>query len=475
MIQRRHGMNTQACGRNILDKIKEECGVFGIWNHPEAAHLTYLGLYAIQHRGQEAAGIVSLKNGEHRYYKGLGLVADVFTSTHLDKLQGHGAIGHVRYSTRGGNKLSNAQPLTAELRQGPIALAHNGNIVNIEKVKEELQQNGAIFHGSNDTEVFLHLLAHSKELDLIKAMSTYFKKLEGAFSFVALNQNKLIAVRDRRGFRPLCIGRLKNPDGGMSYVLSSETCSFDLIGAKYYRDVKPGEIFWVDEEGEHSLMFHEPEKTLSQCVFEYVYFARPDSFVFGKSAYEVRKNFGKQLAKQSSHLLADVVIPVPDSGVPAAIGYASESGLPFELGIIRNHYVGRTFIEPHQSIRSFGVKIKLNPQKSILEGKRVIIVDDSLVRGTTSKKIVDLVRQAGAKEVHLGIAAPPIVGSCYYGVDTPSRNELIASQKDLSDIREFIGVDTLTYLSMEGLWEAVGEQKRFCSACFDGKYPTAIP
>ena len=462
-----------------MNSWREECGVFGIWNHEEAAHLTYLGLYAIQHRGQEATGIVSLNEGRHRHFRGLGLVADVFTPNVLEKLPGKASIGHVRYSTSGGNKLSNAQPLTAQLVEGPIALAHNGNIVNGQELKEQLKEQGAIFHGSNDTEALLHLLATRRQSDLVTTLKACLPELVGAFSMVLLTQDKILAIRDPHGFRPLCLGKLKNKDGSLSYVVSSETCSFDLIGAEYERDIQPGEIFWVDEDGEHSEFFvdeseRRSDQPLKQCVFEYVYFSRPDSHVFGRSVYEVRKNFGSQLARQFP-VEADVVIPVPDSGVASAIGYSAQAGIPFEFGIIRNHYVGRTFIQPHQSIRSFGVKVKLNPQRAVLEGKRVVVVDDSVVRGTTSKKIVDLVRQAGAKEVHLRIAAPPTKGSCYYGVDTPSPEELIASKMDLDGIRQFVGADSMGYLSMEGLWQATGGSKsQFCAACFDGDYPTPI-
>ncbi len=470
-------MNIIPLGRKILEinrAWREECGVFGVWNHEEASHLTYLGLYAIQHRGQEATGIVSLNGKEHRHFRGLGLVADVFMPGVLEKLPGRAAIGHVRYSTSGGNKLSNAQPLTAQLISGPVALAHNGNIVNNQEIRTSLKRKGVIFHGSNDTEALLHMLARDPSDGIIESLKDNLKKLVGAFSMVVLTDDKLVAIRDRHGFRPLSIGKIKNKEGVESYVVSSETCSFDLIGAKHYRDVKAGEIFWVDESGEHSVMFGEEKKRLAQCVFEHVYFSRPDSQVFGRSVYETRKNFGRELAKESP-VEADVVIPVPDSGVPAAIGYANEINLPFELGIIRNHYVGRTFIQPHQSIRSFGVKVKLNPQRAVLEGKRVIVIDDSVIRGTTSKKIVDLIRQAGAREVHLRIAAPSTRGSCYYGVDTPSQEELIASKMNLEEICNFIGADSMNYLSMEALWKSMdGDKTQFCAACFDRDYPTEL-
>lgn len=452
---------------------REECGVFGIWNHEEAARLTYLGLYAMQHRGQESAGIVSLYNGQHIAHKGLGLVADVFPDQELQRLQGGVAIGHVRYSTTGQNLLMNAQPLTAQLYNGPVALAHNGNIVNNEGLRQELKSQGAIFHGTNDTETVLHLLSRNPSNQLIPALKESLKKLDGAFSIVVLSHDKLVAVRDPYGFRPLVLGKKQNQDGGWARVVASETCAFDLIGATYEREIAPGEIFWVDEQGEHSEMFAEASRS-AHCIFEHIYFARPDSVVFGKSVYESRKKFGAQLAKETG-VPADVVIPVPDSGVAAALGYSLQSGIPFELGIIRNHYVGRTFIQPQQSIRDFGVKIKLNPQSAVLAGKRVVVIDDSLVRGTTSKKIINLIRAAGAKEVHMRIACPPTTGPCYYGVDTPQKSQLIAAQQSVEQIKEYIGADSLGYLSIEGMFHAIQDSKnRFCAACFDGQYPTNL-
>jgi amidophosphoribosyltransferase len=452
---------------------REECGVFGIWNHEEAARLAYLGLYAMQHRGQESAGIVSLHNGNHITHKGLGLVADVFPDEELQRLEGRVAIGHVRYSTTGQNLLMNAQPLTAQLFNGPVAVAHNGNIVNNEVLRQELKSQGAIFHGTNDTETVLHLLSRNPSNQLVPALKESMQKLSGAFSIVVLSHDRLVAIRDPFGFRPLVLGKKKNQDGGWSRVVASETCAFDLIGASFDREVAPGEIFWVDHEGEHSERFAEPQRS-AHCIFEHIYFARPDSVVFGKSVYESRKKFGEQLAVETG-VPADVVIPVPDSGVAAALGYSLKSGIPFELGIIRNHYVGRTFIQPQQSIRDFGVKIKLNPQSAILAGKRVVVIDDSLVRGTTSKKIINLIRNAGAKEVHMRIACPPTTGPCYYGVDTPQKSQLIAAQQSVEQIREFIGADSLGYLSIEGMFHAIQDSKnRFCAACFDGQYPTAI-
>lgn len=452
---------------------REECGVFGAWNFPEAARLTYLGLYAMQHRGQESAGIVSLQRGEHIHHKGLGLVGDVFSEADLQRLEGHHSIGHVRYSTTGQNLLTNAQPLTALLLNGPVALAHNGNIVNNEDLRLELKKQGAIFNGTNDTEILLHLISRHPSSDLVTSLKESLQRLVGAYSLVILGPDRMIAARDPYGFRPLVLGRKPHPQGGWSRVVASESCAFDLIEAQFEREIQPGEIFWVDESGEHSIFLEGTQKT-ANCVFEHVYFARPDSVVFGQSVYEARKRFGQQLAKETA-VEADLVIPVPDSGLPAALGYALQSQIPFELGIIRNHYVGRTFIQPQQSIRDFGVKIKLNPQSAVLKGQRVIVIDDSLVRGTTSKKIINLIRSAGAKEVHMRIASPPTVSPCYYGVDTPKKSQLIAAQQSPADICRFIGADSLGYLSIEGLFKALGrEPSQFCAACFGGPYPTAL-
>ncbi len=459
------------------------CAVFGVWNHEEAARITYLGLYAMQHRGQESSGIVSLSEGRHFHHKGLGLVADIFKEEQLKALPGKAAVGHNRYSTTGQNLLANAQPLTAEMMSGSLALAHNGNLVNERSLKVELQKQGAIFHGTTDTEVLLHLLSRTPSQDLMQALQQTLPKLQGAFSFVLLAHDRLVAVRDPLGFRPLILGRKKNAEGSWAYVVASETCALDLIEAEVVREIAPGEIFCVDQSGEQSLTFKtissdststsEAKPRLARCIFEHVYFSRPDSIVFNKSVYESRKNFGRWLAKETA-VDADLVIPVPDSGVPAAIGYSQQSGLPFEFGIIRNHYVGRTFIQPQQSIRSFGVKIKLNPQVAVLKGKRVVVVDDSLVRGTTSQKIIGLIRQAGAKEVHMRIASPPTTGPCFYGVDTPQKNLLIASHSSVQEISKFIGADSLGYLSMQGLTEAIDSSSGYCAACFDGKYPTPL-
>jgi amidophosphoribosyltransferase len=455
---------------------REECGVMGVWNFEEAARLTYLGLYAIQHRGQESAGIVSLHEGRHISYKGLGLVGDVFNEKSLDQLKGKAAIGHVRYSTQGENLIANAQPLTANLLTSPVAIAHNGNIVNASDLRRELQKQGAIFSATSDTEVILHFLAKNPSTDIIECLKAACPKLVGAYSLVVLSKDKMIGIRDPMGFRPLVLGKKAAESGAVSWMLASETCAFDLIGAQYEREVEPGEIIWIDNDGVHSDRIAAMPDRKAACIFEHVYFSRPDSVIFGQSVYASRKEFGRQLAKECP-ADADLVIPVPDSGIAAALGYSLQSGLPFEYGIIRNHYVGRTFIQPQQSIRSFGVKIKLNPQTAILKGKRVVVIDDSLVRGTTSKKIIELIRQAGAKEVHMRIACPPTTGPCYYGVDTPHKDQLIASQKGIAEICEFIEADSLGYLSNEGMFKAVGSskgEKKYCAACFDGDYPTPL-
>ncbi len=451
---------------------REECAVFGVWGDPESGRMTYLGLYAQQHRGQESAGIVSLKDGDHVVHKGMGLVGDVFKESDLIRLDGSAAIGHTRYSTTGASQTDNIQPLAAHLLNGPIALAHNGNIVNSDELRNELKAEGAIFQGTNDTECLLHMLARIPSNDIITCLKEALPRLVGAYSLVLLTHDRLVAARDPYGFRPLVLGRRPLGDGTSSWVIASETCAFDLIGAKFVREIEPGEIVWIDNTGEHRDRIPGETKRLAKCVFEHVYFARPDSQVFGLSVYESRKRMGEILAEESP-VDADLVVPVPDSGVPAAIGFSRKSGIPFELGIIRNHYIGRTFIQPSQSIRSFGVKIKLNPQSEVLKGKRVVVVDDSLVRGTTSQKIIRLVRQAGAKEVHFRIASPPTTGPCYYGVDTPGKAQLIASQHTLEEIREFIDADTLAYLSVDGMMRAVrGSKNEFCAACFDGNYPT---
>jgi amidophosphoribosyltransferase len=458
----------------------EECAVFGVFGDPEASRMTYLGLYAQQHRGQESSGIVSLSPGaegapnQHIVHRGMGLVGDVFQESDLIRLTGQAAIGHNRYSTTGASLQYNIQPLSADLSNGPVAIAHNGNFVNATSLREELKGQGAIFQGTNDTECLLHLLARHKSNDIVQCLKDSLPRLVGAYSMVLLTHDRLVAVRDPYGFRPLVLGRRPVGDGSFSWVVASETCTFDLIGAKYVREIEPGELVWFDREGEHRERIPGEAPRLAKCVFEHVYFARPDSNVFGLSVYESRKRMGEMLAAENP-VEADLVVPVPDSGVPAAIGYSRQSGLPFELGIIRNHYIGRTFIQPSQSIRSFGVKIKLNPQTEVLKGKRVVVVDDSLVRGTTSQKIIRLIRAAGAKEVHFRIASPPTTGPCYYGVDTPGKSQLIAAQHTLEEIREFIDADSLAYLTVEGMFRAVhGNAKEFCAACFDGNYPTPV-
>src|SRR5438034_3021198 len=452
----------------MLDKFKDECGVFGIFGHPEAANMTYLGLYALQHRGQESAGIAASDGEQLRLSRAMGYVADTFDSTALAQLPGSIAIGHVRYSTAGESKLSNAQPILIDCAHGQIALCHNGNLVNARELRDELVAQGSIFQSSSDTEVVLHLYARSKAASVEDAVIESVSQVQGAFSLVMLTKDRLIAVRDPHGFRPLAIGRLDD-----AVVVCSETCAMDLIGATYVRDVEPGEVLVVSAAGIRSVKPFLPAP-LAHCIFEHVYFARPDSYVFGKSVNEVRTNLGRILAREQP-VDADVVVPVPDSGVCAAMGYAEESGVPLRMGLIRNHYVGRTFIQPQASIRHFGVKVKLNPVRSILEGRRVILVDDSIVRGTTSRKIVGMVRQAGAKEVHVRISCPPTISPCFYGVDTPTKNELIGANNTVEEIRRFIEADSLAYLSLGSLRKAVADTKQdYCYACYTGDYPTEL-
>jgi amidophosphoribosyltransferase len=451
------------------DHFHDRCGLFGIFGHPEAAHLTYLGLYALQHRGQESAGIVASDGEGLRIEKGMGLVSDLFTDERLSALEGDRAMGHVRYSTAGDTVAANAQPYLIECHRGPIAVGHNGNLVNAAILRHELEAAGSIFQSTSDTEVILHLYARSHRERLEDAIAASLSKVMGAFSLLFLTRDALVAARDPWGFRPLVLGRLNGAP-----VVCSETCALDLIDAEYVRDIEPGELVVADREGVRS--FHPfPPEPVSQCVFEHVYFARPDSQVFGRNVLASRLALGRQLAREAP-AAADIVVPVPDSGMGAALGFAQESGLSFEWGLIRNHYVGRTFIEPKQSIRSFGVKIKLNPVRRILEGKRVVLIDDSIVRGTTSRKIVGMVRAAGAREVHLRISSPPTTGPCHYGIDTPRRSELIASRQSVEDIRRFIAADSLAYMSHEGLLKAVGDApgQRHCTACFSGRYPVAV-
>ncbi len=458
------------------DKLREECGVVAIYGHPEASKLAYLSLYALQHRGQESAGIVA-SNGERiEIHKGMGLVSDLFTGEVLARLSGSLAIGHTRYSTTGDSALLNAQPIMVECNKGKIALAHNGNITNAHEVHAQLEQQGSIFQTTSDTEVIVHLIARSREQTLADAMADSLRRIEGAFSLVMLTRDRIFAARDPRGFRPLVMGRISGQAANTAdtVVFASETCAFDLIGATYEREVKPGELVIVGPEGVHS-RFYSAQQPQSNCIFEHVYFSRPDSIVFERAVQQTRDAMGRQLALESP-VDADIVVPVPDSGMTAAMGFAQQSGIPIQIGLIRNHYVGRTFIEPEQRVRDFGVKLKLNPVRHVLEGKRVVLIDDSIVRGTTSKKIVRMVRDAGAKEVHMRISCPPTISPCFYGVDTPSKNQLIAANKSVEEIREYIKADSLAYLSLEGLRKAAGEgdEPSYCTACYTGRYPTKI-
>ena len=453
-----------------MHKPEEECGVFGVFNHPEASNLTYLGLYALQHRGQESCGIVSSDGSSLHSHKSMGLVADVFGNQEIFKsLPGKAAIGHVRYSTTGSSVIKNVQPIMVDYSRGSIAVAHNGNIVNAQIIKDELEAYGSIFQTTMDTEIIVHLLATSKANSLLDRLTDALNRIMGAYCLLFLTETRMVAVRDPNGFRPLCLGRL-----GSAYVVASESCALDLIDAEFIREIEPGEVIVVDKNGMTSY-FPFKKVAPTPCIFEFVYFARPDSHIFGKNVYMVRKEQGRQLAREHK-VDADLVIPIPDSGVPAALGYAEESGIPFELGLIRNHYVGRTFIEPQQAIRHFGVKIKLNPVRELLKGKRVVVIDDSIVRGTTSRKIVKMVRNAGASEVHVRISSPPTSYPCYYGIDTPNRKELISSSHSIDEIRRYITADSLGYLSEEGLMKSVGsENAGFCNACFTGGYPVKFP
>ena len=456
------------------DKFRDECGVVAIYAHPEAETLAYLGLHALQHRGQESAGIVTSNGLALNSHKSMGLVADIFTEDVLSNIRGSLAIGHTRYSTAGDSSLLNAQPIMVQSNKGVMALAHNGNLVNAHEIRSRLESQGSIFQTNSDTEVIVHLIALSKEHTLPEAMTDALRRVEGAFSLVMISPDRIFAARDPRGFRPLAMGRI--PANSIikqdTIVFASETCAFDLIGATYEREVKPGELVVVGPEGITSRSFASA-RPQSSCIFEHVYFSRPDSMVFGRPVQDSREGLGRQLAREAP-ADADIVVPVPDSGVTAAVGYASESGIPFQVGLIRNHYVGRTFIEPSQSVRDFGVKLKLNPVRSLLEGKRVVLIDDSIVRGTTSRKIVRMVRSAGAREVHMRISCPPTISPCFYGVDTPSKKELIGANNTVEQIREYIGADSLSYLSLEGMRKACGEGEKtsYCTACYTGKYPT---
>ena len=455
------------------DKFHDECGVFAIYGHPEASNLTYLGLYALQHRGQESAGIATSDGRDIYCHKNMGQVADIFTPGVINQLPGKMAIGHTRYSTAGDTVLLNAQPFSVACNKGKVAVAHNGNLTNAAELRHDLERTGSIFQATSDTEVVLHLVARSREATLEAALRESLLQLEGAFSLVFLAHNRVIVARDPYGFRPLAMGRLVQPDGRVAYVFASETCAFDLINAEYINDVEPGEMVSVGPEGLIRERYT-PARKRSQCVFEHVYFSRPDSFVFGRAVQESRENLGRLLAIESP-VDADLVVPVPDSGVAAALGYAAQSGIPFKQALIRNHYVGRTFIEPSQEIRDFGVKLKLNPIRHLLEGKRVILVDDSIVRGTTSNKLVRMVRNAGAREVHLRISCPPTVSPCFYGVDTPSERELIAANNTVDEIRDYVGADSLAYLSLPGLRRAVADNNdEYCYACYTREYPTNL-
>jgi len=446
------------------DKFHEECGVFGIFNHPEAANMTYLGLHALQHRGQEGAGIVS-SDGDRLYVeRDMGLVSEIFTRERIKRLPGTMAMGHNRYSTTGASHLKNVQPILVNYSLGQVCVAHNGNLVNAQLIKDQLEAYGSIFHTTSDTEVVVHLIAGSKFPRLPERIVGALNQVRGAYSMLFMNEQELIAVRDPRGIRPLVLGSM---DGAT--VIASETCAFDLIEAQYVREIEPGEMLIVNREGIHSSFpFMRQERKC--CIFEYIYFARPDSIVFGNTVNDVRKDFGRVLARKHP-CDADIVVPVPDSGMPPSLGYAEESGIPFELALIRNHYIGRTFIEPEHAIRHFGVKLKLNPVRSALKGKRVVLVDDSIVRGTTSRKIVKMIRDCGAREIHMRISSPPTTHPCFYGIDTPTRKELIASSHSVDEICKYITADSLRYLSIEDMLEAVPDrEKGFCMACFTGDY-----
>jgi amidophosphoribosyltransferase len=450
----------------MFDRWHDECGVFGIYNHAEASNLAYLGLHALQHRGQESAGIVTSDEVTMRMHIGMGLVQEIFDEEILARLPGSHAIGHVRYSTTGASVAKNAQPFYADTVHGPIAIAHNGNLVNAPALRRSLEGRGSIFHTTNDTEVIAHLYARSQKEKLLDRLVDALRQVQGAYSLVVLVEKRLIAVRDPFGFRPLVLGKVKD-----SFVVVSETCALDLIEGEYIREVEPGEILMVSaEKGLQSFRPFAPAPH-RQCIFEHIYFARPDSVIFGRPVYQVRQAFGRELAREHP-VEADVVVPVPDSGMVAALGYAEESGIPFALGLIRNHYVGRTFIEPEQSIRHFGVKLKLNAVRHVLQGKRVVVLDDSIVRGTTSRKIVKMIREAGAREVHMRVSSPPTCYPCYFGIDTPTRKELVGSSHSVAEIARYLTADTLGYLSREGLQRATDYGPYvYCDACFTGNYP----
>jgi len=450
------------------------CGIFGISNHKEAARLTYLGLYALQHRGEESAGIVVHHGKKVEIHKGMGLVGDVFTERDIKSLRGDLAVGHVRYSTTGSSSTKNIQPYFVSHKKDKIAIAHNGNLTNTFELRNEMEQDGSIFQTTMDSEIIAHLLARSGKSDIEENIAHALSQLEGAYSLVLMLGEVLIGARDIYGWRPLCLGRL---DG--AYVLASETCALDLIQAQYIRDIEPGEIVFIDKGNLKSINISpetlSPKARLASCIFEYIYFARPDSNIFGHNVYKTRKSLGRQLARECP-ADCDIVMPIPDSGNYAALGFSKESGIPFEVGMIRNHYVGRTFIQPSQFIRDFRVKVKLNPIRDVLKGERVVIVEDSIVRGTTSKIRVKTIRESGAKEVHMRVSCPPLRFPCFYGIDFPTKKELIASRHSIDWVRDFIGADSLEYLSLEGMLKAMPLPKNhFCTACFNGDYPTKLP
>lgn len=441
------------------------CGIFGIYGHQEAANMAYLGLHSLQHRGQESSGIVSSDGKSLHSEIHMGLVADIFLQERLDKLSGHIAIGHNRYSTTGASLLKNAQPVVVDYSRGALALAHNGNLVNASYIRSELEAYGSIFRSTMDTEVIVHLIAQSREDSLLNKIVDALSRVRGAYSLLIMTEDELIGIRDPYGFRPLCLGRLKD-----SYVLASETCAFDLIEASFEREIEPGEIVFINSKG---IQTYKPFPVFkkSYCIFEFIYFARPDSNIFGENVNFIRQELGRQLAIESK-IDADIVVPVPDSGVPAALGFSQEAKIPFEMGFIRSHYVGRTFIEPQQAIRHFGVKLKLNPVKKVIEGKRVVVIDDSIVRGTTSRKIVKMLRDVGAKEVHVRISSPPTTYPCFYGIDTPTRKELIAATHTIEETCKYLTSDSLSYLSIEGMLNIFKDRRDdFCTACFSGVYP----
>src|ERR1700758_1676469 len=458
---------------NADDRFHDECGVFGVFGHPEAANLTYLGLYALQHRGQESAGIVASTGSDLNLHRAMGEVEEIFQPSVLAKLPGSSAIGHTRYSTAGDKALLNAQPILVDCSKGKIAVGHNGNLTNALEHRRRLEHRGSIFQSNSDTEVIVHLIARSQARNFSGALGDALNQLEGAYSLLVLTPEELYAVRDPRGFRPLALGKIATRDGSNAWAVASETCAFDLMNAEYVRDVAPGEMVRISRSGTESIHFS-PPKPHQFCIFEHVYFSRPDSIIFGRSVNDSRESLGRLLAREHP-VDADMVVPVPDSGVPSAIGFSLESKIPFRMGLIRNHYIGRTFIEPSQAIRNFGVKLKLNPVRELIAGKRVVLVDDSIVRGATSRKLVRMMRDAGAKEVHMRISCPPTISPCYYGVDTPTKEELIASSNTPEQTRQNLGADSLGYLSLSGLRQAVNDNEgKFCTSCYTGSYPTDL-